>query len=131
MPRYYRGVWGRTHGAPATTDVLVMDRHGGQGQRLLRPSFQGIPQSYPCRPPVPHALQRGHGSHHPPLGGGGGGNIGRHGGTWPVDTGLGVVIFFQQWTRRLNPTREDAAGVQLPYMPFRPGRPEDEYTEDD
>ena len=45
------------------------------------------------QPPVPHALQRGHGRHHPSLCDGGSGNKIGHGVTWPVNTGLGSVFY--------------------------------------
>ena len=44
------------------------------------------------RPPVTHALQRGRGCRNPPLSEGGGTNRGGHGGTWPVDMGIGGVF---------------------------------------
>ena len=80
-------------------------------------------------PPVPHAIQRGRGRRHPPLGYSGGAKRGWIGGTGPVVRGIGGIFLFQQRPRRVDPTIEAKEGIRLPHWPLRPGRLKDEHKE--
>ena len=64
----------------------------------------------PGRTRVPHDLQRGRGHRHLLLGDGGGANQGWHGGSCPVDSGLGSVFLRRQGHRCFDPNREDTEG---------------------
>ena len=118
MPRDSRDIRGRSQGAPAPLDVLGPYYRGVQVRRILWPTLQGVPRSYPGIPPVPHTLQRGCGRYHLTLGDGGGGNIGGHGGTWHVDTVPVRVFLCQRWNRCLDSTGQAAEGVQRLHVPL-------------